>query len=145
MKNRSAPPATVTPILVYDDVGQAIEFLCRAFGFTERLRAEYGGSVSHAQLDVAECSIMLGRQGGPYRTPPGDTVSAYVLVDVEDVDKHFAHAKAHGADIVSEPKNMPFGERAYTTRDHAGHWWTFSQHVADVAPEQWGAKLARTD
>ena len=105
MKNRSAPPATVTPILVYADVGQAIEFLCRAFGFTERLRADHGGSVLHAQLDVGECSIMLGRQGGPYKAPEGTNVSAYVLVDVADVDKHFEHAKANDADIVSEPKH----------------------------------------
>lgn len=143
MKNRSAPSATVTPVLVYEDVREAIEWLCRAFGFTEKLRAEHSGSVVHAQLDVGECSIMIGRQGGPYRAPRDTaTVSAYVLVDVVDVDTHFAHAKANGAQIVSEPHNMPFGERAYTTRDHAGQWWTFSQHVADVAPEEWGAKVA---
>jgi uncharacterized glyoxalase superfamily protein PhnB len=38
---------------------------------------------------------------------------------------------------------MPFGERQYTVQDHAGHWWTFSQHVADLAPEDWGAVSAR--
>ena len=143
IKNRSAPSATVTPILVYEDVGEAIEWLRRAFGFTEKLRAEHSGSVVHAQLDVGECSIMIGRHGGPFRAPQEPaTVSAYVLVDVDDVDKHFARAKANGAQIVFEPKNLPFGERAYTTRDHAGHWWTFSQHIADVAPEEWGATVA---
>jgi len=35
--NRSAPSATVVPILIYEDVGQAIDWLCRAFGFSERL------------------------------------------------------------------------------------------------------------
>ncbi len=37
---------------------------------------------------------------------------------------------------------MPFGERQYTVVDLAGHWWTFSQHVADLAPEDWGALSA---
>jgi uncharacterized glyoxalase superfamily protein PhnB len=36
--NRSAPSSTVVPILVYKDVGHAIDWLCRAFGFAERLR-----------------------------------------------------------------------------------------------------------
>jgi hypothetical protein len=40
--------------------------------------------------------------------------------------------------------DMPFGERQYTARDHAGHYWTFAQHVADVAPEEWGAVTAKT-
>jgi hypothetical protein len=63
--NRSAPTATIVPILIYEDVGQAIDWLCRAFGFSERLRAERGGVIGHAQLAVAEGAIMLGRQGGP--------------------------------------------------------------------------------
>jgi hypothetical protein len=33
--NRSAPRATVLPILVYEDVGEAIDWLCSVFGFTE--------------------------------------------------------------------------------------------------------------
>ena len=37
--NRSAPRATVVPILVYEDVGRAIDWLCGTFGFKERLRA----------------------------------------------------------------------------------------------------------
>jgi uncharacterized glyoxalase superfamily protein PhnB len=142
VKNRSAPTATIVPILVYEDVAQAIEWLCRAFGFTERLRLARDGVVGHAQLAVAEGAIMLGRQGGPYRAPQGDDVTAYVHVTVDDVDRHFERAKEHGAEILKPPTNMPFGVRQYTARDHAGHWWTFSQNVADVAPEDWGATSA---
>ena|ERR1700682_1936450 len=137
--NRSAPTATIVPILIYKDVGQAIDWLCRTFGFTERLRAERDGVIGHAQLAFAEGAIMLGRQGGPYRAPKGAEVSAYVIVTVDDVDKHFEHSKQSGARIVQPPTNMPFGERVYTAEDHAGHRWTFSQHIADVAPEEWGA------
>jgi len=140
VKNRSAPAATIVPILIYEDVGQAIEWLCLTFGFTERLRAERDGVTSHAQLAFAEGAIMLGRQGGPYRAPQGAEVSAYVLVAVANVDEHYQHAKESGADIVQPPTDMPFGERVYTARDHARHLWTFSQHIADVAPEEWGAR-----
>ena len=34
--NRSVPPATVVPVLVYPDVRAAVEFLSVAFGFVER-------------------------------------------------------------------------------------------------------------
>jgi uncharacterized glyoxalase superfamily protein PhnB len=141
-KNRSAPTATIVPILIYDDVSHAIDWLCQAFGFTERLRFERDGVTNHAQLTVAEGAIMLGRQGGPYRAPHGTEVTTYVLVAVNDVDEHYQHAKQYGAQIVNPPANMPFGERVYTAKDHAGHWWSFSQHIADVAPEEWGAKTA---
>ena len=140
--NRSAPEATIVPILIYDDVGQAIEWLCRAFGFRERLRFTRDGIVSHAQLSFAEGSIMLGRQGGSFQPPADDQVSQYVLVAVDNVDGHFERAKQSGARIIQPPANMPFGERHYTAEDPGGHRWTFSQHIADVAPEEWGATTA---
>jgi uncharacterized glyoxalase superfamily protein PhnB len=140
--NRSAPSATVTPILIYEDVVQAIDWLCRSFDFREHLRAERDGVVGHAQLLFGQGSVMLGRQGGPFRAPQRKNVSACVHVTVADVDKHFEHAKRSGARIVTSPVDMPFGERQYTAEDFAGHWWTFSQHLADVAPEEWGAALA---
>ncbi len=143
--NRSAPTATIVPILIYEDVGRAIEWLCEAFGFSERLRSERKGVIGHAQLTVAEGAIMLGRAGGPYHSPRGDEVAAYVHVTVDDVNKHFDHAKGCGARIVQEPTDMPFGVRQYTVQDYAGHWWTFSQNLADVAPEEWGAVTARTE
>jgi uncharacterized glyoxalase superfamily protein PhnB len=140
--NRSAPRATVVPILVYEDVGQAIDWLCGTFGFTERLRAAGpGGGVIHAQLDIAEGAVMLGRQGAEFRPPRANEVSQYVTVHVEDVDKHFEHSRQCGARIVKPPANMPFGERQYTVEDPGGHRWTFSQSIADIAPEEWGATL----
>jgi uncharacterized glyoxalase superfamily protein PhnB len=142
VSNRSAPNATVVPILVYADVGKAIDWLCGAFGFVERLRAEHGGVVTHAQLAVAEGAIMLGRQGGEYCAPRRGEVTQYVHVSVEDVDRHCEHAQRCGAKILGRPDNKPFGERQYTVEDPEGHRWTFSQHVADVAPEKWGAKVA---
>jgi len=63
---------------------------------------------------------MLGGQGGSYRAPQGDEVSAYVLVSVDNVDQHYQHAKECGADVVRPPADMPFGERAYTARDPGG-------------------------
>ena len=137
--NRSAPAATIVPILVYEDVEAAIAWLCDTLGFSERLRAAHNGVVNHAQLTFREGAVMIGRRGGPFRPPQGNHVSHVVHVGVADVDAHFAHAQKRGAKIVRPPENMPFGERQYTIEDPGGHWWVISQHIADLAPEDWGA------
>ena len=141
--NRSAPRATVVPILVYEDVASAMEWLCRVFGFSERLRAGApGGVVSHAQLAIAEGAVMLGRQGAEFRPPRPGEVNQYVTVHVENVDAHYERARQLGARIVKPPADMPFGERQYTAEDPGGHRWTFSESIADVALEAWGATSA---
>jgi uncharacterized glyoxalase superfamily protein PhnB len=140
--NRSAPAATVVPVLVYEDAGKAIDWLCSAFGFTERLRAVRDGRVVNAQLSVGEGAIMVGAAGSLFRPPRRDEVNQYVIVHVNDVDRHFEQAKRFGARIVQVPTDMPFGERVYTAEDVEGHRWTFSQSIADVAPECWGATVA---
>lgn len=138
--NRSAPASTVVPVLVYEDVSEAIEWLREAFGFRERLRAPGpGGRVIHAQLSVGDGDVMIGASGGGFRPPRPNEVNQYVIVRVEDVDLHFEQAKRFGVRIVQPPANMPFGERVYTVEDLAGHRWTFSQSVADLPLEQWGA------
>jgi len=85
---------------------------------------------------------MMGRQGAEYRPPRPGEVQQYVHVTVDDVDAHYDRAKGSGARIVEAPHDMPFGERQYTAEDPEGHRWSFSQHVADVPPEKWGATLA---
>jgi len=143
--NRSAPTASIVPILVYADVEAAINWLCNTVGFTERLRVPTpGGQISHAQLNYGNGSVMIGRQGEQFRVPTRDGVSHVVHVTVENVDQHYTMAKHAGAHIVREPATMPFGERQYTAADPEGHWWTFSQHVADVALEAWGARAPKT-
>ena len=153
MLNRSAPSGTVVPSLIYDDVAEAIDWLCGVFGFTERLRAGGpDGKVGHAQLAIGQGGIMLGEsrvgQGfaspdtAEFRPPRSNEVSQVLLVHVDDVDRHYEHAKQHGARILQPPATHPFGERQYTAEDLAGYRWTFSQSVADVKPEEWGATVS---
>jgi len=47
-----------------------------------------------------------------------------------------------GARILRPPADYPYGERQYTAEDLAGHRWTFSQTIADVAPEEWGGRAS---
>jgi predicted enzyme related to lactoylglutathione lyase len=135
--NRSAPPGPVVPWLIYEDVAKAIDWLCGAFGFTERLRTppEPDGSIHHAQLAVGEGSVVLTAER------PALPARSSLFVRVEAVDAHYDRAKRFGARIVKPPASHAFGERQYSAKDFAGHEWTFSQSVADVDPEEWGARV----
>ena len=63
-----------------------------------------------------------------------------VLVRVEDINRHYAHAKQRGARVLKEPVDYPYGERQYNVEDLACHVWTFSQSIADVDPHTWGGR-----
>lgn len=149
--NRSRPPGTLVPALYYQDVEKAIDWLCGAFGFDERYRYGSEARVEGALLAAGDGAVMLGvaRVGqGPawpddaeLRSPRAGEVDVVLGVHVEDVDRHFEQAKEFGARIVHPPETYPFGERQYTAEDLAGYRWSFSQSVADVAPEDWGATI----
>ena len=77
-------------------------------------------------------------QSSVHRDPEGS--STPVMVRVEEVNGRCEHSRAQGARIVAEPSDFQFGERQYTAEDPAGHQWTFSETLADVAPEDWGGR-----
>ena len=136
---------TVFPYLLYEDVASMLDWLSRAFGFTEKLRfAGDDGTVNHAEMDVGGgASFMLGDPGEEYRSPKNDGGwPAQIQVYVDDVDAHYERAKAAGAEIRQEPADMPYGDRRYDAYDAEGHLWMFSTHVRDVPPEEWGAAEA---
>jgi uncharacterized glyoxalase superfamily protein PhnB len=60
LTNRSAPPATVTPVLAYPDVRAAVEWLEAAFGFEERVRI---GESHRAQLRVGSDGAVVVAEG----------------------------------------------------------------------------------
>ena len=128
--NRSMPPSVVIPELPYPDVRAAVEWLCRSFGFVERLRI----GDHRAQLLFGQGSVIVTGQGNG----PG---TSSLLVRVDDINSHYEQAKQAGARIVSPPADYPYGERQYTVEDLGGHRWTFSQTIADVDPKSWGGTL----
>ena len=108
--NRSMPPDMIIPELPYLDVPEAVKWLCRSFGFVERLRI----GDHRAQLLFGQGSVIVTGQGNG----PG---ASSLLVRVDDIDSHYEHAKQAGARIVSPPTNYPYGERQYTVEDLGGH------------------------
>ena len=140
--NRSIPSSTVIPVLIYPDVREAVTWLCATFGFVERLQI---GENHRSQLQFGDGAVIVGDVRGDRRSPVPGTVTHSVLVRVEDVRTHCELARAHGARILAEPTDFEYGERQYTAQDLAGHQWTFSETIADVAPEKWGGTLIAAD
>jgi hypothetical protein len=90
------------PMLTYEDVGAAADWLCSAFGFRpsgEQYRDEEG-RVTHAELEYGDGEVMLGFASTDYRSPrrhaqeceqaakwlDNPYVVDGVLVQVEDLD-----------------------------------------------------------
>jgi uncharacterized glyoxalase superfamily protein PhnB len=133
--NRTMPPCTVIPELVYEDVGEAIEWLCDRFGFTERWRA----GNHRAQLAFGDGAIVVAEPWGSRELGQRQ----WVMVRVDDADGHHEHARRRGVTILRPPTDFPYGERQYNAEDLGGHQWTFSESIADVAPEEWGGTTAK--
>lgn len=135
--SRTTGSASVVPELVYRDVAEAISWLSEAFGFTELWRA--GGH--RARLAFGNGVLIIAEADPDYgRAVPGpeDMRSYSIMVKVDDVDAHHERARRRGARILSPPSEYPYGERQYTAADLADHRWTFTQAIADLAPEDWG-------
>lgn len=113
-------PKEIAPFSValkYKDPVAAANWLRRVFqlrSWTEVLETEAGTWVELHHGDVA---ILLFE---------GDRVGQDMpWVYVDDLDAHFAHAKAEGATIVTEIHHH--GYRAYEAEDLEGRRWTFAQ------------------
>src|SRR5262245_44854506 len=131
-----------TPMISYEDVGAAIDWLSEAFGFREQGErfTDADGRVTHAELSLDGAAVMLGWPGPDYRSPAHHAeecerarrwlatpwVVDGVHISVADVDGHYERAKAAGATILRELETSPFG-RLYSAADLEGHRWMFMQ------------------
>lgn len=137
-RNRSMPPATVFPVLVYPDVRAAVDWLTAAFGFVERVRI---GEDHRAQMSIgADGAMIVADVAGERQAPRTGAVTHVIKVRVDDVDGHFERARAAGAKVLQPPVDRIYGERECTVEDLAGHRWEFCETLGDVAPEEFGCQ-----
>ena len=138
-KNPPEGKQRVIPYLLYTDATAALEFLCKAFGFEERMRMPGpDGKIMHAEVGYQGNSVMLATAVKDMgHASPRDLPARHGLIVcyVDDVDSHHARAKAAGARILAEPEDQFYGDRTYRAADPEGHEWSFHTHVRDVAPE----------
>lgn len=130
-------------MIAYEDAAAAIDWLTRAFGFTEREGQRYtdeNGVVGHAELELDGNIVMLATPNREYQSPkthrdscdaaarwldnPWVIDGVFVLVD--DLDAHHARAVEADANVIRPPEEGPEG-RLYTAEDLEGHRWMFEQ------------------
>ena len=135
-EERGAAPTTPSlyPRLAYRDEMAALEFLVRAFGFTERREARMEhASGTLAWLEIGDGLVMIGRAGPDHHdlsSPAGlGGTTTMINVYVTDVDEHHRRATAAGARVVMPPEDMFWGERRYEALDPEGHRWHFAQRL----------------
>lgn len=117
----------IIPYIFYRDVPTALDWLARAFGFTEQMRHATPSGM-HAQMMLDGQRIMMGQGSTDWRMQsPSETRVATmgIFIYLADVDAHYERARAAGADIVQDPYDEPYG-RTYTARDLDGHPWFFT-------------------
>ncbi len=124
----------VTPMLVYADAPAALAFLATAFGFEQRFRMDMpDGSVGHAEIGLGDEVVMVASEwqaGGVVSPLRLSAVHAQIHVQVDDVDAHFARARAAGATIAVEPTDQEHGARSYRAIDPEGQRWIFAGPLA---------------
>lgn len=128
--------ATIIPVLRYRDAPNAIEWLCRTFGFEKHLVVPNDdGTVAHAQLNLGNGMIMLGSVADnefgrlmkqPDEIDGSETQSVYVVVG--NADALYAKARAGGARIAIDIKDEDYGGRAFSCHDLEGHLWSFGTY-----------------
>jgi uncharacterized glyoxalase superfamily protein PhnB len=125
--------STVIPSLRYRDALAAIDWLVTAFGFKKQavFVAPDNKTVQHAQLTLGPGMIMIGSvdnggEAGKFMVQPDEigyreTKGAYIVVP--DADAVYATAKAAGAEMIIDIRDMDYGGRHFSCRDLEGHMW----------------------
>jgi uncharacterized glyoxalase superfamily protein PhnB len=136
----------IVPFIGYEDAAAAIDWLERAFGFTEDRAARYeqDGVIGHAELELGGARIYVSTPAGyasPRRLRETSEVArrAYDnpwvidghFVEVDDVDAHHDRALAAGATIIREREEPGIGYRIYSAEDLEGHRWMFGQPLEE--------------
>jgi uncharacterized glyoxalase superfamily protein PhnB len=119
----------ISPVLVYDNAEAAIEFLTKAFGFTEQsVHRSPDGAIAHAELAYGGSYVGLSdRIPGAHSVFDLGPCAIYVTVD--DPDAHHAQAVAAGAEVVFPLTDQDYGSRDYAVRDSEGFVWSFGTYA----------------
>jgi uncharacterized glyoxalase superfamily protein PhnB len=125
-ENFMAKCERATPLLVYEDIPAAHDFLVKAFGFESGgVMRDAQGQAVHGEVRAGDTAIWLHRVA-PEHGLASTLAASGLVVYVDDVDAHFTNARAAGARIDSEPVDQPYGLREYGARDLEGHRWWFA-------------------
>jgi uncharacterized glyoxalase superfamily protein PhnB len=121
-----ADATDLIPLLACADITAEHDFLVRVLGFESAgLERSPDGAVVHGEVRAGSHRIWLHRvNAGELEPPRRGPAGGGIVVQVSDVESHYAHARAAGAEIAYPPRDQEYGQREYGVRDPEGHlWW----------------------
>jgi uncharacterized glyoxalase superfamily protein PhnB len=112
---------TVTPVLLLKGAAEYVEFLRRALGAVEEMRAAGpSGELRYVRLRVGDAAIELGE---------ADPMPGSFMLYVGDPDASYHQALAAGATSLVPLSDQPYG-RMGGVEDAVGNQWFFSRPLA---------------
>ena len=117
----------VTPYLVAADGPALIDFVKKAFGAEEMMRAETPMGGVHGEVRIGDSMMMVGG-GIPGKNFPGQLKQSALHVYVKDADAVTAQAVEAGATLIDPVRDQEYGERSSTVKDAAGNFWYIATH-----------------
>lgn len=136
MGRRPPAPPGYSPVaswIISRDTAAELTFLSAVFGATEKpgSRIMNGDKINHVEIDLAGAALMLFDAGSSWPLTP-----AHTRIYVTDLNEAIGQAEALGARIVTQPRELPFGDIVARIRDPQGHLWWVHQHVEDVGLDE---------
>ena len=124
----------IIPVLTYQDIAAAHDFLVQAFGFSSGgVHRNADGQAIHGEVHAGDATIWLHRVIAEHQLQSpqsSDVANSGLFVYVDDVDAHYEQARTAGARVDSQPIDQPYGQREYGARDLEGHRWWFATPLA---------------
>jgi len=119
----------ITPYLVYEDAGAALDWLSDTFGFQERSRyVDKDGVVQQAEMVVGDTELWLGGRPNHWKEEGRPPNEQYIIIWVDDVDAMYERVKADGV-AVEPPADQSYDVRNMHVRDPEGYHWSFTRRL----------------
>ena len=127
----------IYPRLAYRDELGAVEYLARVFQFVENREARMESDESNlCWMRVGSGVVMIGHANAEihriHSPLEAGLTTVMMMVYVHDIDTHYAHAVAEGADVTMDLQDAFYGERRYEATDPEGHRWHFAERFDDI-------------
>lgn len=118
---------TVSAYVVAHGAAGVIDFLRRTFDAEQLYRYDANdGSITHAEVRIDECVIMLAEARGACAPSP-----VWIHVYVDDVDATYRRALEAGGVSFQEPRQRHGDrDRRSGVKDPAGNIWWIATHCA---------------
>jgi PhnB protein len=129
---------TVTPWIISHDTRQLLDFVRRAFNAEELARIENpDGSIGHAEFRIGDAIVMAFDAN-----PEWPRLPAFLRLYVADADAVFQRAIGAGAEAVTEPTTLAFGDRVGRVRDPLGNVYWLQARLEELPFEEMQRRAA---